>query len=173
MKIAIIGYSCSGKSTLAKRLSDEFSLPLLYLDTVHWKPHWTERDDEESREVISDFMDENASWVIDGNYGRLLEERRLDEADYIVFLDFPARVCMRRAKKRYKEYAGRTRESITFGCDERLDKEFRRWILRDGRNKYKKAAYERKAAKYADKFVRCKNDRDVDAFVERLKAGVK
>ncbi len=169
MRIAIIGYSCSGKSTLAKRLSKEFDLPLLYLDTVHWKPNWNEREDNESCEVIGDFMDEHESWVIDGNYKKLLHERRMEEADYIVFMDFPARICMKRAKQRFKEYEGRTRESITYGCDERLDSEFKRWILHDGRDRYKKAAYERIGIKYKAKFVRCNNDADVEAFVEKLK----
>ena len=168
MEIAIIGYSGAGKSTLAKRLSKQFGLPLLYLDTIHWKPNWNERDDEESCEVIGDFMDEHASWVIDGNYKKLLHERRMDEADYIVFMDFPVRICLKRAKQRYKEYQGRYRESMTYGCEEKFDAEFRRWIKKDGRDRYKKAAYERIGIKYKDKFIRCKKDADVEAFVKML-----
>ena len=170
MKIAIIGYSGAGKSTLAKRLSKQFDLPLIYLDTIHWKPNWNEREDAESCEVISEFMDENESWVIDGNYRKLLHERRMEEADYIVFFDYPARVCLKRAKQRFKEYKGRNRESMTYGCEEKFDKEFKRWILKDGRDKYKKAAYERIAAKYPEKFIRCKKDEDVEAFVKMLKS---
>lgn len=33
-------------------------------------------------------MDRNASWVIDGNYRKLEYERRLQEADRIIFMDF-------------------------------------------------------------------------------------
>lgn len=168
MKIAIIGYSGSGKSTLAKRLSEKFGLPILYLDTIHWKPNWNERADDESCEIIGDFMDEHSSWVIDGNYKKLLHERRMEEADYIVFMDFPARVCLKRAKQRFKEYEGRCRESMTYGCEERFDAEFKRWIKKDGRDKYKKAAYERLGIKYADKFIRCRKDTEVDAFVQKL-----
>lgn len=168
MKIAIIGYSCSGKSTLAKRLSKSHDLPLMYLDTIFFKPHWTKRDNAESCEIIGDWMDEHDGWVIDGNYAKLLQERRFDEADYIVFLDFPVRVCMKRAKQRFKEYAGRTRESMAFGCDEKLDSEFINWIKRGERTRYTKAAFERTKQRYADKFVHCKNDSDVERFIASL-----
>ncbi|MCH5278435.1 MAG: AAA family ATPase [Christensenellaceae bacterium] len=168
MKIAIIGYSGAGKSTLAKRISEKFDIPLLYLDTIRFKPHWTERADEECIEIIGDWMDEHECWVIDGNYKQLLQERRYDEADYIVFLDFPKRVCWKRVKQRFKEYEGRSRESVTFGCEEKLDDEFIRWVKHDCRDKYKRAAYDRTERAYPEKFIRCKNDADVDAFVEKL-----
>lgn len=168
MKISIIGYSGAGKSTLAKNISKRFSLPLLYLDTIHFKPHWIEREDDESIEVIGEWMDAHDSWVIDGNYQNLLQERRFEEADHIVFLDYPARICMKRVKKRFKEYEGRSRESITMGCDEKLDKEFIDWVKRGCRDKYKKAAYERIAAKYPDKFIHCKCDKDAEEFMDRL-----
>lgn len=169
MKIAVIGYSGAGKSTLAKRLALQFNLPLLYLDTVHFKPHWTERDDDESREVIGEWMDQHADWVIDGNYTELLQERRYDEADYIVFLDFPVRLCMKRVKQRFKEYEGGSRESVTMGCEEKLDDEFIDWVKHGCRTKYKVAAYDRTEKRYGDKFVRCKTDADVDNFVNNLK----
>ncbi len=168
MKIAIIGYSGAGKSTLAKRLSQQFGLPLLYLDTIQFKPHWTERDEDESREIISGWMDEHSDWVIDGNYAQFLQERRYSEADYIIFLDFPARVCLKRVKLRYKEYEGRSRESMTMGCEEKLDKEFLDWVKKGCRTKYKLAEYERTERQYPDKFIRCKSDSDVDNFIEVL-----
>lgn len=168
MKIAVIGYSGAGKSTLAKRLSVQFKLPLLYLDTIHFKPHWIERDDEESCEVISDWMDGHSSWVIDGNYESLLQQRRFDEADHIIFLDFPKRLCVKRVKQRYKEYAGRSRESVTMGCEEKLDDEFLDWVKSGCLTRYKAAAYDRIEKAYPDKFIRCRSDADVDNFVEVL-----
>ena len=37
MKIAIIGYSGTGKSTLARKLANFYKLPVLHLDSVHFK----------------------------------------------------------------------------------------------------------------------------------------
>lgn len=66
MKIAILGYSECGKSTLAAYLSTYYHIPLLYLDTVQFE----------------------ADWVIDGNYALFLQSRRLKEADYIIYMAF-------------------------------------------------------------------------------------
>ncbi len=65
MKIAILGYSGSEKSTLAGQLADYYKIPVLFLDTVQFLPNWVERDKNEGRSIVWDFM-QNNSWVIDG-----------------------------------------------------------------------------------------------------------
>ncbi len=168
MKIAIIGYSGSGKSTLAKRISQQFSIPCLHLDTVHWLPGWVERDDDEARPIVKRFMDENSSWVIDGNYRKLEHERRLSEADRIVFLDYPRFICFFRAWKRARTYRNTVRESITEGCEEKFDREFRRWILRDSRTETTRARYRSYEEQYPEKFTRCRSDAQVERFFASL-----
>lgn len=170
MKIAIIGYSGSGKSTLAQMLGERLALPMLYLDTVHWLPGWQVRDSESRLELVSAFLDENREkgWVIDGNYSSLLHEQRMAEADRIVFLDFPRFRCLFRAWKRARKFKGKTRPSMTVGCDEKFDLEFIRWILFDGRNKKRKAAYEAVAQRYPEKLIRCKNDKAVEKAIEEI-----
>lgn len=44
MKIAILGYSGSGKSTQARQLANDYKMPVLFLDTVHFLPNWVERE---------------------------------------------------------------------------------------------------------------------------------
>ncbi len=170
MKIAVIGYSGAGKSTLASRLSDGLELPVLHLDTVHWLPGWKERALDAKLKMVSDFLDINSEkgWVIDGNYKKLFYERRMDEADRIIFLDFPAPRCLIRAYKRYFKYKGRSRASITEGCDEKIDLEFIKWILHDGRTREIKKGYAALAERYPEKFIRCRNDRQTSALVDSL-----
>ena len=45
-RICIIGFSCSGKSTLAFNLSKKLHLPVLFLDAIAHVPHtnWEVRD---------------------------------------------------------------------------------------------------------------------------------
>ena len=81
MKIAILGTSGSGESTLAKRLGERYDLPVLHMDTVHFLPGWVERPFAEEEAMVRQFLDENAGgWVIDGNYTKTCYARRLEEA---------------------------------------------------------------------------------------------
>jgi adenylate kinase family enzyme len=136
MKIAIIGYSGSGKSTLAKKLSQRYNCPILYLDTVNFEQDWVERDREVAKSMVAAFM-ENESWVIDGNYIEFYQERRLEEADKIIFMDFPIFTCFFQAYRRKVKARNTTRDSMADGCIEKFDLEFARWIVRDGRTQIK------------------------------------
>jgi len=169
MKIAILGYSGSGKSTLAKYISNEYNLPLLYLDTLHWLPGWKERDNDEEIKFMKDFLDKNESWVIDGNYSQILRERRLEEADMIIFLNFNRFSCLNRAIKRKKEFNGKSRDSLTPGCTEKIDISFVWWILFQGRTFKIRNKYKEFSKKYASKFVTIKNQKQLDKFYTKVK----
>ena len=165
MKIAVTGYSGSGKSTLAKRLSEEFGTPLLYLDSVNFKPGWEPRDRTEALDMVNEFM-KNDSWVIDGNYNGFLQERRLEEADRIIFMNFNRFSCFFRAFSRFRQYRGKVRESAAKGCYEKFDAEFARWILFESRTPERRRAYREMCQKYRDKTVIIKNQRELSAFTE-------
>lgn len=164
MKIAIIGYSGSGKSTLAAALAAWYGLPLLHLDCVHWLPGWVEQDPAEELKTVADYMDSHSDWVIDGNYSDLLQARRLAEADEIVFLSFNRISALFRAWKRSRDYAGRSRPSMTEGCDEKFDGEFICWILRDGRTKTCRQRYAAICRQYAGKVTVIKNQRQLGKY---------
>ncbi len=164
-RIAIIGYSGSGKSTLAKKLGQRYMCEVLHLDCVHWLPGWQERDNREMDKLVSLFCDSHDNWVIDGNYSAACYEKRMEEATQIIFLDFPRRICLFRAVKRYFTYKGKTRESISNGCEEKLDREFLWWIIQEGRNKRHREHYHNVCKKYSGKMVILKNPRAVKDFL--------
>jgi adenylate kinase family enzyme len=170
MKVAIIGYSGSGKSTLARQLGDIYNCPVLYLDKVHFLENWIERDDETARVIVKEFMDNNGNWVIDGNYTNLFREKRLAVADIIVFMCSSRLCCLYRAYSRYKKYRGKSRESMADGCSEKLDFEFIKWILIDGRSKEKKKQYADTIRKYNEKIVILRNKKETDSFLQGIKA---
>lgn len=161
MKIAIIGYSGSGKSTLAQKLGEKYNANVLHLDTVHWLPGWQERNVQEEKEIVKDFLDSNSSWVIDGNYGKVLHDRRMEEADKIIFMNFNRFACLYRAFKRYFRYKGKSRASMTEGCPEKIDLEFVMWILYKGRDKKHKQKYKRVLAQYSNKTLVIRNQREL------------
>lgn len=167
MKIAIIGYSGSGKSTLAKKLSEIYNCPLLYLDTIQFEANWKIRDIDEGRLMVGEFL-KNDSWIIDGNYREFLQEKRLQDADKIIFMNFPRRICFPKAFKRYLHYKNKTRESMADGCNEKFDLEFIKWLLFEGRKKSIKNHYNEICKCYKDKITIFRNNKDVENFLASL-----
>lgn len=166
MKIAILGYAGSGKSTLARELGALYGVPVLHLDRVMFLPGWRERPKDEQLAIVRDFMDSNDAWVIDGNYSDLLQERRLAEADEVILLLFGRFESLWRVVKRYLKYRGQSRPDMAEGCGEKLDAEFVRWVLWEGRSAKKRAGFERKRKLCGDKCAVLKNQRQIDRWLE-------
>lgn len=174
MKIAVLGFSGSGKSTLCRKLGEKYGLPVLHLDRIHWMPGWQARPEEEKQEMLTAFLDENASWVIDGNYSRLLLDRRTAEADRIYILALPRFVCLFRVLRRYFAYRGKTRQSLGEGCPEKIDLPFISWVLFGGRTRRHHARFREIAATSPEKTVYVRSRRQLAALTraEGLSEGV-
>ncbi|WP_312811257.1 DNA topology modulation protein [Sedimentibacter sp.] len=168
MKIAIIGYSGSGKSTLAGQLGEFYNCPVLYLDKIQFESNWKERDEESAKAMVKRFLDEHNDWIIDGNYTKFYRDRRMEEAEIIIFMNYSRRVCLFQAYVRYLKYKGKTRESMAPDCNEKLDFEFVKWILLDGRSKEKKNQYIETIKKYSYKIVILKTRKETEAFLKKL-----
>ena len=171
MKIAIIGHSGSGKSTLARKLSEKYQIPVLHFDAVQFRPNWEIRPQASKEIMIKVFLDLHSDWVIDGNYSKLSYERRMEEADVIVVMLFNRLNCLWRVTKRYVTYKNKTRPDMGPGCKEKLDWEFVKWILRDGRSKTAKDRYSWVISRYGDKVIVVKNQRQlnaVESHIERI-----
>lgn len=164
MRIAIIGYSGSGKSTTAKIISQYAHLPVLHLDSVHFAPGWEERPDEECRQIVSAFIEQNR-WVVDGNYSRICEEERLQRADTILFLNFNRFACFFRAFGRYLKYRGTTRPDLGEDCPEKFDYAFISWLLWKGRSKKRRQHFDDIVKQYDSKVLVIRNQRQLDAFL--------
>ena len=90
MKILILGIVASGKTTLARKLSQELSIPYFEGDCIAWgfpNEKRYKRSDEEQKSIIEK-IDENESWIIEGTC-RESQRSAYDLADKIIFLDTP------------------------------------------------------------------------------------
>ena len=125
-RIAILGCSGGGKSTLARALSRSLDLPLIHLDALHWLPGWVERDRAEFRGLLAELVD-GERWVIDGNYTQTLD-LRLPRADTIVVIDRSRLLCLWRVTWRWLTHLGRTRADMGEGCPEKVDWDFVQFI---------------------------------------------
>ena len=114
-RVVVVGTSCAGKTTLARRLAGILRTEHVELDSLYWGPRWTPRPDF-IRTVQA--VAERPRWVIDGNYSAVRDIiwRR---SSAIVWLDYSfARVfsqALRRTARRIitreRLYAG-NRETV-------------------------------------------------------------
>ncbi len=173
MKIAILGYSGSGKSTLARELAELYGIDVFHFDSIHFLPGWVVRPREEKVRLTEEFLDTHTSWVMDGNYSKLFYDRRMEEADEIILLLFSRFSCLKRAFCRYLKYRNKTRPDMAEGCREKFDFEFAKWILWEGRTKRARDRYKYIAAKYSEKAVVIKNQRQLDRYLEKITENTK
>jgi adenylate kinase family enzyme len=125
-RIAIIGCSGGGKSTLARSLAAKLGLPVVHLDVVLWRPGWVESDDAGFRDRLATAL-AGGRWIVDGNFMRM-GDLHLAPAQLIVWVDQPRLLCVRRALMRAIRQRGRTRIDMAEGCEERIDWAFLKYI---------------------------------------------
>lgn len=103
MKIFIIGGPGSGKTFLAKKLSEQYGVPCYDLDELFWdnaaKSYGTKRDPAE-RDALLDRILSKSDWIIEGVYYAWCG-RCFAEADNIRFLNVPRHVYRRRIIRRF------------------------------------------------------------------------
>jgi adenylate kinase family enzyme len=99
-RVVIWGVTGSGKTTLARRLSEALGLPRIELDAIFWQPNWVETPDEEFRtKVLAAVRDGRDGWVLDGSYSRI-SDIYLAEADTLLWIHLPWRVSFWRLFQR-------------------------------------------------------------------------
>lgn len=94
-KVAIIGVSCSGKSTFAYELSKNLNLNFTDLDDLFWNPGWIITESNVFLEKVKTVL-ESEEWIIAGNY-QTVQKVILKEADTIIWLDYSRFVVWKRA----------------------------------------------------------------------------
>ena len=125
-RIAIVGGSGGGKSTLARDLAVRTKLPLIHLDQAYWRPGWKipPPGDWTARHAA---LIAGPRWIIDGTFASTLPERAA-AADLVVFLDLPRWHCLPRVLWRVMRSHGKVRADMALGCPERLDAAFLRCV---------------------------------------------
>ncbi len=120
-KIIVIGSPGAGKSVFARRLSEKTGLPLIHLDMI-----WHRRDRTNiSREEFDARLREvcrQERWIIDGNYARTLPAR-FENADTVIFLDYPVEVCLAGIRQR----VGMSRPDMPW-VEEQVDEELQQMV---------------------------------------------
>lgn len=98
MRILIIGSPGAGKSFFTNKLANCIQLPVFHLDDYYWLENW-QRPTNEEWEFTLDELLKKQNWIIDGNYYDSFS-KRLERANYVIYLDTPVFLCLLRALKR-------------------------------------------------------------------------
>jgi adenylate kinase family enzyme len=93
-RVAVVGNSGTGKTSLARLLARRLQLPHTELDAIFHQPGWGELDEVDFRGRVGALAAEGR-WVIDGNY-RPVRELIWKRADTVVWLDLPRALVLRR-----------------------------------------------------------------------------
>jgi adenylate kinase family enzyme len=101
VRIAVVGTTGSGKTTLAKALAAQLALPYIELDALNWQAGWrdlsrTDPDEFVRRVTLAIAAD---AWVLDGGYG-LVRHLIWCRATHLVWLDYERPVVMYRVIRR-------------------------------------------------------------------------
>jgi len=99
-KIIIFGNSGSGKSTLARKFQ-QAGLAHLDMDTLAWdmNPDPVRKPLKESQQEISEFINNNDSWVVEGCYSDLINFA-ISHSTEIIYMNPGVDRCIENAKNR-------------------------------------------------------------------------
>jgi len=95
-KIIITGTTCTGKTTLGRKLAKEISVTQIDLDDLHFLPNWVEKDPDIFVEDVNNEIKELDEWIVTGSYQTLLKDTVWKEASTIIWLDYPLNLIIRR-----------------------------------------------------------------------------
>ncbi len=161
-KIMVIGCPGSGKSTFSGALHNITGLPLFHLDMMYWNCDRTTVEKAVFIERLSETI-QKGEWIIDGNYGSTME-LRMKACDTVIFLDYPADICIEGVKSR----RGKPRTDMPWVEDENEeDAEFMEFIK--NYNSESKPKVMELLKKYSDKDIFIFKNRDeAKIFLEQM-----
>ncbi|MFT6191193.1 MAG: adenylate kinase family enzyme [Paraglaciecola sp.] len=95
-KIIITGTTCTGKTTLGKKLAKVYSIKQVDLDDFHFLPNWVEKEDKVFVDDVRKELKTLDKWIVTGSYQTLLKDTVWQEASLIIWLDYPLNLILRR-----------------------------------------------------------------------------
>ena len=95
-KIIITGTTCTGKTTLGRKLSRELSIKQIDLDELHFLPNWVEKKNAVFIDDVHRELENLDEWIVTGSYQTLLKDTVWQSASTIIWLDYPLNLILRR-----------------------------------------------------------------------------
>ena len=164
MKLDIIGSVASGKTTLARNLSETYHVPFYQKDNIVWErtPNGDKRRDDKERDQLFLGIINSDDWIVEGSPRKLLRES-FDKCDYIILLDIPLYKRLARTIRRWvRQKAGKekynSKPTVKFLCCSI------KWVFEY--EKDRKEIIEHLSA-YGSKYKRFTSSENAESFISR------
>ena len=129
-KIIVIGTSAVGKSTFSKKLSHKIGIPIVFVDSIMWKPWWSYVGDEEIIKRL-DEESKKSEWIIEGFIHKGVRNFIFDRADTIIYLDYHSLISSFRYIKRWLNHYKIARPELE-GSPDKFSFKFLKLIWKKG-----------------------------------------
>ena len=175
-KVWVVGSSCSGKTTLARRLAAALAHPYVELDALYWKADWEPRSGDAFRSNVAQAI-RRESWVVDGNYRTRSQGLVWNEATAVVWLDYSFSRVFGRALRRtvWRTFTG---ERVFAGNTETFTRAFLSrdsilwWVIVSWRkNRLQLGELQRRAAGAAPVFFEFRRPAEAEVWLARVERG--
>ena len=173
-RVAVMGGSCAGKTTVSHKLAAALRVPHIELDALHHDAGWNEAPADVLQARVRAALDAAPDgWVVDGNYGAKLGSLVLERADTVVLLDPPLRRTFGRALRRTITRTI-TREELWNGNREQIRHVFTRywipwWVLGNHR-RHRREVPQRVGELPHLELVYLRSDEEVEVWLQSIQA---
>jgi adenylate kinase family enzyme len=174
LRISVIGTSCSGKTTFARRLAAQCGFPHIELDAIYWLPGWQARPEDDFKSLVDQAV-KAEQWVADGNY-RKVREIVWQRATHVIWLNYPFHLVFWRALRRTVHRAATHTELFSGNYESWQNSFFSRdsilwWVI---------STYGRRKRQYSElfatpprddlEFIQIKNPRQAELFLTQIRS---
>ena len=172
-RINVVGTTCTGKTTVARRLSQVLRISHVEMDALFWEPDWTPAP----ADILAQRVAEATSldrWILDGNYS-VVRGLIWPKATGIVWLDYPLAVVFPRLFSRTVRRIF-VKEELWNGNRERFRVQFMSrdslflWALRTHRRRRKQTGALLQQPEYAHlEVVHLRSPKQTDRWLQDCK----
>lgn len=164
MKLDIVGSVASGKTTLARNLSDTYHVPFYQKDNIVWErtPNGDRKRGDKERDQLFQEIINSDDWIVEGSPRKLLRES-FEKCDYIILLDIPlykrlTRSIRRWVRQKFGKEEYNSKPTVKFLCYSI------KWVFEYEKDKKEIISY---LSAYGSKYKRFTTSESAKLFISR------
>jgi len=161
-RIHICGTYGTGKSTIAKKLSELEGLPCYHLDDLKYKVKYSKTREIKERILLLEEICSQDRWILEGTWASFAEEA-FAKSNLVIHMVFPKLVCSYNVLRRYLERS--KFENDTFVGAIELIRQIR--LYYESNQEVSFSNHQSLIAKYEKPFVLIRNKREIDMFIRK------